>query len=761
MKVSSKSKKNKGEVRIYREISGVVLMALAIFLFLVLFSYHPEDSSFNVVQGKIGVPIQNWGGIIGSHLADISFQTLGLLAWLLIPILLGVGILLLFPNWFNQPSLRFILGTGSSLIFLSSLFGLAGEWEIGGQLPFPLGGSVGVILAHFFIHYLGRLVAVVVILVGWFVCITVFFRVSLVRGLAQVLKIVSWPFLYLHREFLMARLRRQHRVAIKRPEQKEAPAAPGETPAPPVVMGSSPHPTPVRVAAQEIFSFMDRSGQFKLPSTTLLDPVPKEERPVDQKSLEFNSRNLVQKLSNFGVDGRVTEIRTGPVVSLYEFELAPGIRLSRVESLSDDIAMAIGAQSVRVIRPPGKSVVGIEVPNPVREQIFLRSMLESDSFKGSASPMSLALGKGIFGDPVVVSLGNNLPHLLVAGTTGSGKSVSLNAMILSILFKATPEDVRLLMIDPKMLELTAYDGLPHLLIPVITDSKSAAQALKWMVEKMEERYRLMNKLGSKSIESLNKLVDKERRLRSSLSLKDKGAAVEPGEPGESGGESTGEEMPRGRLPYIVVIIDELADLMAVAANEVEVSLQRLAQKARQAGIHLIVATQRPSVDIITGVIKANFPSRISFQVSSRVDSRTILDDDGAESLLGKGDMLFIPPVTKQIERVHGAYVSEDEIKRVVDFWKKQAKPEFEQVVVQSESRPDDFDADLDEKYAEVLEFVKEIGQVSISMVQRKHRIGYNRAARLVERMEREGIIGPPDGARPREVLITPDGKPRK
>ncbi|MDD5223107.1 MAG: DNA translocase FtsK 4TM domain-containing protein [bacterium] len=755
MKVSSKSKKNKGENKIYRELFGVLLAALAVFLFLVLFSYHPEDPSFNVVQGKIGVPVRNLGGIIGSHLADLAFQTLGLLAWLLIPILLGAGVLLLFPSWFNPPSLRFILGTGSSLIFLSSLFGLAGESQVGGRLPFPLGGSAGVILANFFIHYLGSVGAVVVILVGWFVCITVFFRVSLVRWLGQFLKVASVPFLYLHREIIMARLRRQRREATKRPADKGEPAAPGAAPAPPVVVESAPPPPPVRATAQEIFSFMDRTGQFKLPQTTLLDPVPKEERPVDQKSLEFNSRNLVQKLSNFGVDGRVTEIRTGPVVSLYEFELAPGIRLSRVESLSDDIAMAIGAQSVRVIRPPGKSVVGIEVPNPVREKIVLRSMLESDSFRGSASPLSLALGKGIFGDPVVVSLGNSLPHLLVAGTTGSGKSVSLNAMILSILFKATPEDVRLLMIDPKMLELTSYDGLPHLLVPVITDPKSAAQSLKWMVDKMEDRYRLMNKLGTKSIESLNKLVEKDKRLRSSLSLKEKAGAE------EAGGEGTGEEMPLGRLPYIVVIIDELADLMAVASNEVEISLQRLAQKARQAGIHLIVATQRPSVDIITGVIKANFPSRISFQVSSRVDSRTILDDDGAESLLGKGDMLFIPPVTKQIERVHGPFVSEDEIKRVVDFWKKQGKPEYEQVVLKSESRPDDFDADLDEKYVEVLDLVTEIGQVSISMIQRKFRIGYNRAARLVERMEREGVIGPADGAKPREVLIPPGGKNKK
>jgi S-DNA-T family DNA segregation ATPase FtsK/SpoIIIE len=755
MKANAKSKKGRGEIKIYREIFGVVLVALAVFLFLVLFSSHPEDSSFNVIQGKFEIPVQNWGGIVGSHLADLSFQTLGLLAWLLIPILLGIGVLLLFPNWFNPPSVRVLLGTGSSLIFLSSLFGLAGEWKIGGRLPFPLGGSAGIILAHFFIHYLGRLGAGVVLLVGWFVCITIFFRVSLVRALAQVLKVLSWPFLYLHQRIMVVWMRRQRRVVRRSPEPKEEPQTPGEVHRPPVVVENAPPPPPVRVTAQEIFSFMDRSGQFKLPSLNLLDPVPKEERQLDQKSLEFNSRTLVQKLSNFGVEGRVTEIRTGPVVSLYEFELAPGIRLSRVESLSDDIAMAIGAQSVRVIRPPGKSVVGIEVPNPARDQIVLRSVLESESFRGSRSPLTLALGKGIFGDPVVVSLGNTLPHLLVAGTTGSGKSVSLNAMILSILFKATPEDVRLLLIDPKMLELTAYEGLPHLLVPVITDSKSAAQSLKWIVEKMEERYRLMNRMAIKSIESLNNKIEKDRRLRSSLPLKEKGPAGEPG------GESPGEEIPPGRLPYIVVIIDELADLMAVAANDVEVSLQRLAQKARQAGIHLIVATQRPSVDIITGVIKANFPSRISFQVSSRVDSRTILDDDGAASLLGKGDMLFIPPITKQIERVHGAFVSEEEIKRVVEFWKKQGKPEYAQVVVKSENRPDDFDPDLDKKYAEVLEFVKEIGQVSISMIQRKFRIGYNRAARLVERMEREGIIGPADGARPREVLVTPEGKSRK
>jgi DNA segregation ATPase FtsK/SpoIIIE, S-DNA-T family len=407
----------------------------------------------------------------------------------------------------------------------------------------------------------------------------------------------------------------------------------------------------------------------------------------------------------------------GPVVTMYEFEPASGIKVSRIVNLADDLALGMKALSVRIVAPvPGKSVVGIEVPNPHRQPVYLREIVASPAFQQATSKLVLALGKDILGTPTVTDLAQ-IPHLLIAGATGSGKSVGLNSMICSMLLTAIPEEVKFIMIDPKMLELSVYDGIPHLIAPVVTHPKKAAAALHWAVEEMERRYRLLAEHGVRGIDGYN------------------------------------QTHPEARLPYLVVVIDELADLMLVARRDVEDALTRLAQMARAAGIHLLVATQRPSVDVLTGIIKANFPARISFQVSSRTDSRTILDAIGAERLLGKGDMLFLPPGTSKLLRIHGAYVSEAEIKRVVDSLRAQQAPRYDGSIFTAKTEANAEPESVDEKYDEAVALVARLGHASASLIQRHLRIGYNRAARLIEVMEREGVVGPADGSRPRDVYV--------
>jgi S-DNA-T family DNA segregation ATPase FtsK/SpoIIIE len=404
---------------------------------------------------------------------------------------------------------------------------------------------------------------------------------------------------------------------------------------------------------------------------------------------------------------------------MYEFEPAPGIKVSRIANLADDLAMALSAVSIRIIAPiPGKAVVGIEVPNKVRQTVYLREIIESEVFASSKNMLTLSLGKTIAGEPFVADL-TKMPHLLVAGSTGSGKSVSLNTMIISILFKATPLNVRFMMIDLKMLELSPYEGIPHLLLPVMTNAKNAKTALRWLIDEMERRYQVMNEKGVRNIDKYNQKMVKEE--------------------GET-------------IPYIVVVIDELADLMMVSSKEVEEYIARLAQMARASGIHLILATQRPSVDVLTGIIKANFPARMSFKVTSKVDSRTILDTNGAESLLGAGDMLFLSPGVGRLQRIHSPFVTEGEIKRIVEFLKNQGAPTYHEEILEEKDESGDTEEMNDEKYEEAIEFVHEKGEASISMIQRRFRIGYNRAARIVERMEREGVVGPSTGIKPREVL---------
>ncbi|MCC6806545.1 MAG: DNA translocase FtsK [Deltaproteobacteria bacterium] len=488
-----------------------------------------------------------------------------------------------------------------------------------------------------------------------------------------------------------------------------------------------------------------KNTKYELPDVSLLNYDAPEKVAIDSDKLLQNAKKLERKLKDYGIDGAVVEIRPGPVVTMYEFLPAAGIKVSKIASLSDDLAMAMEAMRVRIVAPiPGKGVVGIEIPNERRETVFLKEIVSSEQFKGEASKLMLAVGKDIEGKPYCMDLGK-APHMLVAGATGSGKSVSINTIVLSILYRATPDEVRLLMVDPKMLELSVYQGIPHLLLPVVTDPKKAALALRWAVEEMERRYALLSEAGVRNIAGYNKKV--EKGAQETLPL----PGMEPTEP----------KPPAEKLPYIVIIIDELADLMMVASREVETSIARLAQMARAAGIHLILATQRPSVDVLTGVIKANFPARMSFQVASRHDSRTILDCIGAENLLGMGDMLLTPPGVGGLMRAHGAYVSEVEIQRVVEFLKTQGKPQYDENILKPrESEEGDGTGAMggedeyeDELYDQAVAFVAEQRYASVSMIQRRMRIGYNRAARLIERMEKEGIVGPGDGAKPREVLI--------
>jgi S-DNA-T family DNA segregation ATPase FtsK/SpoIIIE len=444
----------------------------------------------------------------------------------------------------------------------------------------------------------------------------------------------------------------------------------------------------------------------------------------------MQSRLLEKKLEDFGVMGKVVAVSPGPVITTFEYEPASGVKINKIVTLTDDLALALRAISIRIVAPiPGKAAVGIEIPNPVREMVRFKEIVVSGTFIKSKSKLPLCLGKDIVGNPVVAEL-ERMPHLLIAGATGTGKSVALNAMICSFLYKSNPDEVKLIIVDPKRIELSTYDGIPHLITPVVTEVKKATNALFWAVQEMEQRYKLLSERKARNVAQYNQKIGKMESP-----------------PSDDG--------PK-KLPYIVIVIDELADLMLAASRDVELALTRLAQMARAAGIHLILATQRPSVDVLTGIIKANFPTRLSFQVSSKTDSRTIIDTNGAENLLGSGDMLFLPPGTAKLQRIHGAYISETELVRITDFMRGQTPPEYDEKVTEAtaiDSVGSDGDEDYDEKYDEAVALISKTRQASISMIQRHLRIGYNRAARIIETMEKEGIVGPSDGAKPREVLV--------
>ncbi|PYR14584.1 MAG: cell division protein FtsK [Acidobacteria bacterium] len=487
-----------------------------------------------------------------------------------------------------------------------------------------------------------------------------------------------------------------------------------------------PDPEPIAKAPAE-----RRKGDHTLPPLALLD-APKTQRKFDERELMERARLLEEKCREFAVEGSVVQIHPGPVVTTFEFKPNAGVKYSKITNLEDDLCLAMQAESVLIDRIPGKSTVGIQIPNQDREQISLRELLESEVYRRSTSKISLALGKTIHGEPFVADLAT-MPHLLIAGSTGAGKSVGINGMLTSILYRATPDDVRLIMVDPKRLELGMYDDIPHLLTPVVVDPKQAANALRWAVREMEERYRLLAAEGVRNIEQFNRnmqqAIAEKREPRPDQELKP--------------------------LPFIVVVIDELGDLMMVAGNEVEQSIARLAQMARAVGIHLILATQRPSVDVITGLIKANLPTRIAFRVASKVDSRTILDGNGAEQLLGRGDMLLLPPASSRFIRLHGPYISEQESARLASYLRKQGKPTYDESITQDEKAATEGapEFEKDDLYDEAARIVVQGGQASISYLQRRLRIGFSRAARLVDMMEMEGLVSPAAGGKPREVLV--------
>jgi S-DNA-T family DNA segregation ATPase FtsK/SpoIIIE len=505
-----------------------------------------------------------------------------------------------------------------------------------------------------------------------------------------------------------------------------------------------------------------KRGQWKIPTIEFLRKPPKIDSQIDREKLIQNSHILKQKFADFGIDGEVTAVRPGPVITLYEFKPGPGVKVSRIAALADDLSMALSAQSVRILAPlPGKSVVGIEIPSDHRETVYLREFLQHAEFHATKHAIPVVMGKDIGGQPVLSDLAR-MPHLLCAGQTGAGKSVFMNGLICSLFYRFTPDELRMILVDPKFIEFRSYQDIPHLLLPVVDDPKHAATALKWAVREMERRYRILAMMGARNLASFNQKVDEmgadvvrdlllsEENQPEGLEKMTGGDWMEAFEPDEAGA-------PRvGKLPYIVVIIDELADLMMIAKKEVEISIARIAQKARAAGIHLVIATQRPSTDVVTGLIKANLPSRVSFQLASNVDSRTILDRMGAERLLGQGDMLFIPPGTSQPLRLHGAFLDDEEINKITAFLKSQGKPAYrDEILVDEEEDAEGGEGadDDDELFQEAIELVKRSGHASASFLQRHLKVGYNRAARMIETMETRGIVGPADGARPREVLL--------
>jgi S-DNA-T family DNA segregation ATPase FtsK/SpoIIIE len=727
------------------EIIGILLIAMGVFLFLGLVSYHPMDPSFFSYTSSKVKGIHNWMGIVGAYLSGLLFQGFGFPSFLISFVLVVFAFSFIFRWEWKYLSLK-ITGWAVILLTTSSFFGLWLNPIRIYQQDLLMGGFIGEIFSRNLVRYFNRPGATIllfVILILSFVLGTGISFISVVKylgGAVQKLIEKIGTFKMVRKEGA----EREKKLVKRKQERKEA----KEVPPTVVVEKPSPPPKKEEVVKQEAFEFLESSKAFQLPPISLLEAEVEKRQKIDRDSLIMNSRILEKKLLDYGVEGKVVEVRPGPVITVYEFEPAPGVKVSRIVNLADDLALALSALSIRIVAPiPGKAVVGIEVPNTNRETVYFKEIIDSDNFRTFKSKLSFGLGKDISGQPFVVDLAR-MPHLLVAGSTGSGKSVSINAMICSILFKAAPEEVRFLMIDPKMLELSDYEGIPHLLLPVVTNPKKAAVALKWLVDEMERRYTVLAEKGVRNIEHYHQRMEKELREKGKV-YKRKGDVLE--------GDEEKPMEPMERVPYIVVVIDELADLMMISSREVEGYITRLAQMSRAVGIHLILATQRPSVDVLTGIIKANFPARISFQVTSKVDSRTILDTIGAEHLLGAGDMLFLPPGSSKLTRLHGAFVSSPEIKRVVEFLRKQGKPSYDpsilaEVKKEKEAAGGEED-EYDEKYDEAVAFVAETEQASISLIQRRFRIGYNRAARIVEKMEKEGVVGPSDGIKAREVLI--------
>jgi DNA segregation ATPase FtsK/SpoIIIE, S-DNA-T family len=749
------------------EFVGVALFAAALIWIISLASYDPTDPVWFFSTGSHAAPV-NFAGRVGAFLAELSFQLFGYASYLIPALLVVVG-------W-NYFWCRAVDAAGTKTAGAGLLFGcisaflclVFGTLEVSGK-SFRAGGYAGEWLARLLAEYLNRTGSLIVIVTLIFLGIIMSTHFSFGRFFGALIEGVQDGGARAIGSFRGwredRRREKQRREVVAKHTQKGVPptiagaepfdaaqgraksstrreddapvAAPAfgsaksfqppksprvNMPAPPLPL-SDPEPSAKAPAER-------RRGDYALPPLALLD-APKTERKIDERELMDGARLLEEKCREFAVEGNVVQIHPGPIVTTFEFKPDAGVKYSKVTSLSDDLCLAMQAESVLIDRIPGKSTVGIQIPNRTREQISLRELLESEVYRRSSSKLTIALGKTIHGEPYVADLAA-MPHLLIAGSTGAGKSVGINAMLTSILYRATPDDVRMILIDPKRLELGMYEDIPHLMTPVVVDPKQAANALRWAVREMEERYKTLAAEGVRNIEQYNRNI--QQQIAEKRTPRD-GQEPKP-------------------LAFIVVVIDELADLMMVASNEVEESIARLAQMARAVGIHLILATQRPSVDVITGLIKANLPARISFRVSSKIDSRTILDGNGAEQLLGRGDMLFLPPASSRFIRLHGPYISEQESARLASYLRKQGKPVYDETITAEDKSPAEaFEMDKDDLYDEAARIVVQSGQASISYLQRRLRIGFSRAARLVDMMEMEGLVSPAAGGKPREVLV--------
>ncbi len=753
---------NRLKERGLREGGLIGLLAIATYLAIALFSYHPSDPGWTYIGHETHV--RNLAGPSGAWLANVLFSLIGILAYV-IPFIFAYRAWTFFRErnthrpW--QWPIFFIRFTGAILTLISGA-GLA-TLHFSSSASATAGGFLGQWVSEVFFSSFNLFGSTLLLFAIFMFSMTVTTNLS---WLGLMDKTGNWIFLLGSKIGSLIRQTRSKRaeqkeiqkVVEQRKANLEIQIEKNATKAPPKIKKPKKQPKIAeRVVKEQQQSLFDSESLGQLPNLALLDAGDADKQlGYSKESLEAMSRLLEIKLQDFGVTAEVVSVAPGPVITRFEIQPAPGVKVSKISNLAKDLARSMAMVSVRVVEViAGKSVVGIEVPNENRAMVRLSEILTADIFDKSPSPLTLGLGHDIGGQPVIADLAK-MPHLLVAGTTGSGKSVGVNSMLISMLYKATPEQLRLILVDPKMLELSVYDGIPHLLTPVVTDMKDAANGLRWCVAEMERRYKLMANVGVRNIAGFNKKVS------------DAIAAGEPiPDPLWNPEDVMHQEQPiLEPLPFIVVVIDEFADMMMIVGKKVEELIARLAQKARAAGVHLILATQRPSVDVITGLIKANIPTRIGFQVSSKVDSRTILDQGGAEQLLGHGDMLYMPPGTSLPERVHGAFVSDDEVHRVVAEWKKRGQPEFVDEIVNGvpdEATPgltgfdseESSDGESDALFDEAVAFVTETRKVSISSVQRKLRIGYNRAARLVESMENAGVVSPAGHNGSREVLAPP------
>lgn len=789
-----------GKETAYRkEVLGVLLFAFGFFTTLSLFSYSAVDPGFHAVSNA--ETIHNLGGVVGAYLADLLLTTFGLSAYVLslLPFLLAI---LKFRGASIGIRLSEALYYFLFLISVSALLQIHFPTATLSSQTFAGGGLVGAFLGESLVHYLNRVGAQILVITFCllFFILATHLKVShvlvnagkLLRFFA--LKLGQWGRVTFQRSktgalYTAAWLAGQFRSMFGQvddddeefEEEEEEEIEWEEEPDEEDDFDDEEEDEEEELEEDEEFDeeeeedeeeeseeenlkintrkdlgkkpsgeqlqFLKISGNaYNPPPLSLLDSEQQKPNEVDPESLKKNALLLVKKLRDYGVEGKVTEIHPGPVITMYEFEPKAGTKVNKIVSLESDLSLTMGGRSIRIVpHLPGKAALGIEIPNGERETVWLKEIISSKNFSQTKSKLVLALGKDIEGYPKIADLAK-MPHLLIAGATGAGKSVGINSMLISLLYKASPSEVRLILVDPKRLELNIYEGIPHLLLPVVTEPKKALAALKWSLREMDRRYRLLADVGTRNVQSYNEKIDRNQVPVISLEKAEQKLA-----------DDKEAICHTGKLYQLVIMIDELADLMMVSSQELEETITRLAQMARAAGIHLILATQRPSVDVITGLIKANFPTRISFKVSARHDSRTILDQIGAETLLGNGDMLFIPPGASGVERVHGAYVTESEIARVVTHLKQQGTPEYDtsilETAIEESEAAEDLDAEESEIYDKAIRLVSQTRQASISMIQRRLRIGYNRAARMVERMEQEGVVGPQDGAKPRQVLI--------